>query len=799
MLGELPEPNEKSMHYRDQTPQTGNDKSGVSDDQALLAMSLSQQQYTGRGGNHSKEVEQFRGWNYIGITPICKMASRAKVHIYDDRIDVEEHLEDADVPGGIADPDFRWWKLFRRPSPWQTGRQLRYEAVQQLHIHGMAMIWNVKNGFGKTVARIPLPMALLQPLAPGFHKEMPDGGVRVQDLQWISRAMSLPSKLKQSHFHYMANRTISISDITLYAYPHPILRGDGYSPGTAGKSWLELIDAAETSQAEHYERGPTTKVLVTPPSDTMTDNAALNGWQRKIDQRIRESDSGVIAIPHGQTSSITVDPDAMAYGEAAQTYGPPVLALHGTNKAAAGLNDSMTYGSVAASMDFFGSVTVQSDLDLMADEDTATVQMEEGPAFTVGYDAPSYKDPELSEQQISTDIAAGSITIGEVRKARGRKPFGDARDDLPAGSDAAKQWVTPDAKEEVEAASLQPAGGVPMGGGPPTPKTDPTQPQGKLGAPAGDIGSSAPQKKSMLAISPASQPSPVIAVDLDGTLAVYDVFDEHSIGEPISESVEAVRLLSSAGMTIVIYTSRDNDSLVARWLHEHDIPFDAINANPWASSGDAKMMADVYLDDRAVSARSPSAAMLSDVLDRFTGTAWEQRIRSQIKRMHWDRKYSFLFLPVRDELAAHCRRAAGEIDAAHLTENGIEAELHITVLPQILPTSSFDFTDRMGLLSRPQFTLADHLTVFSGKDGFAVVIEATGPDMFRLRDNAEACFPHVKSEHPSYRPHVTLAYIQEQYASKYDRKPTGLPEVSASAALLTLRHPTEPDVILPLR
>ena len=122
--------------------------------EALLALSLSQMQYTGRGGNHTDEANKFRGWNYMAIMAIAKAAAKAQVRIFDSRKKVEGDARSGDQAGSLADDEFRWWHLLKQPNPWQTGAQLRMEQAQQLHLHGMAMTWNVKNGFGNAPQRL---------------------------------------------------------------------------------------------------------------------------------------------------------------------------------------------------------------------------------------------------------------------------------------------------------------------------------------------------------------------------------------------------------------------------------------------------------------------------------------------------------------------------------------------------------------------------------------------------------------------------------------------------------------------
>lgn len=97
---------------------------------------------------------------------------------------------------------------------------------------------------------------------------------------------------------------------------------------------------------------------------------------------------------------------------------------------------------------------------------------------------------------------------------------------------------------------------------------------------------------------------PTVAVDLDGTLAEYDGWKgDDVIGEPRPGAAESMQRLKKMGVRVIIWTTRGNRDQVGSWLKEHDIPFDHINRNPDQPEGASdKVIADVYLDDKAVSA-----------------------------------------------------------------------------------------------------------------------------------------------------------------------------------------------------
>ena len=95
-----------------------------------------------------------------------------------------------------------------------------------------------------------------------------------------------------------------------------------------------------------------------------------------------------------------------------------------------------------------------------------------------------------------------------------------------------------------------------------------------------------------------------ICIDFDGVIHDYstgwrgiDVFNE-----PVSGAKEGTASLKEQGWTIIIYTTRNDTPALREWLEENQITYDYINENPNQpeESDKGKLIASVYLDDRAV-------------------------------------------------------------------------------------------------------------------------------------------------------------------------------------------------------
>lgn len=110
----------------------------------------------------------------------------------------------------------------------------------------------------------------------------------------------------------------------------------------------------------------------------------------------------------------------------------------------------------------------------------------------------------------------------------------------------------------------------------------------------------------------------VYAFDFDGVIAEYEGWKGDDVqGQPREAVVRAIRLLKSAGNTIIIHSTRGDEMLKAYCL-KHDIPFDYINENPLITGvNQGKPMATAYVDDRAVCYKGQTAEELVEELTHF--------------------------------------------------------------------------------------------------------------------------------------------------------------------------------------
>lgn len=121
-------------------------------------------------------------------------------------------------------------------------------------------------------------------------------------------------------------------------------------------------------------------------------------------------------------------------------------------------------------------------------------------------------------------------------------------------------------------------------------------------------------------------PERTVCIDFDGVIHDYsdgwqglDVF-----GEAVPGAADAIKGLKTAGWMVVIHTCRKSTPALHRWLKEHNIAYDFINANPFQpiNADFRKPMADIYIDDCAIGFNGDWGKTLGDI-DAFK--AWYKK------------------------------------------------------------------------------------------------------------------------------------------------------------------------------
>ena len=388
--------------------------------------------------DHKSEAEKFSGWHYVAITSIGKAVRSSAVEAYQEK--VREYAKGYNEQDEDTTPLPKWhplMKLLKRPNPSQSGASFREEMAIQLCLTGSALVWNVPNQMGRTVERYVIPTAIAEPRQP--EKGLPKGG-------WYINPEVARWQIESGWFLYTGlataiGKVIDARDVQVVRFIHPVFKDEGQSPVSAGALWTDTSEKIDISRHAHLRNGSDPSVII--GIDGVEDEGTLQRMSAKFNEKYAgPSKHGKAMFVNGQNvkvEPVTRTPAEMAYEGAFAQFRDAIMALHGVTPVAAGIEAPSGDDGLYAPLKQFVVGTVQPILDLMAEEDTEQLASQFGEGVSVLYTARAIDDAKLTEQQINTDIAAGAIEVDEIRKLRGRKPWGGEKGKAVAGQGAKEE------------------------------------------------------------------------------------------------------------------------------------------------------------------------------------------------------------------------------------------------------------------------------------------------------------------------------------------------------------------------
>jgi 2'-5' RNA ligase len=403
---------------------------------------LSTLQLGDASSDHRAELQGFSGWNYVAITAVARLATRSLVYVYADRgkpsqIDrkslrfkygpewrkalVREHQ------GQVLEQEHPLVRLLHRPNPHQSGGSFRWEQIQQMRLHGSCLVLNRPNvARTRTVERYVIPMALVTPIRPGSRRSMPRGGLIVNPNAWRAFVGTNAGGTDAwSGLQQFVNVEIPAEMLSIVKYPHPYYKGDGSSPTNAAAPWIDTSSVIDTNREKFYREGPSGKMLITSGEEDVRRIADL---EDRLSRNLSQDGPRVTVVGNGSAVATKLTADEMDYVGGHDQMRDATLAVHGVSKGMVGLQEGMTYGSLAASILASTMLSVQPDMDLIADEETISIACEYGEGVCIEYEVPAVNDPELEESRLQADSKIGVMTVGEYRQKRGEPLFGTEYD-----------------------------------------------------------------------------------------------------------------------------------------------------------------------------------------------------------------------------------------------------------------------------------------------------------------------------------------------------------------------------------
>lgn len=688
--------------------------------------------------DHLQEARTFTGWNYVAITAVARQCAKSHTYIWDGssragketrrslrslygRTWARSFAQDA---AAAALPDNHvLHTIVNKPSPKQSLALFKWEYVQQMRLHGSCIIFYRQNVLGTfSVHRHVIPMALTQPIAPGAHEFAPNGGIRV-----------MPSNaahgLRRSQIlALLSNAIIPIEMLGVISYPPTYMMGTGLSPTDAISTWIDSSRMIDTARFKQMRRGPKPRGIVT--AKDLTDEQCEDLQDRlnaELSTIAGEDDSQVIVVRDGTSIATDYSPEDMGYTGGFDQLMQAILAAEGCSKASVGLQDGMTYSSLAASMNAANSISVQPDLDLLGQHESMRYSEEHGTEVEIEHEAQPYDDPTLTEQQLQTDLDAGIRTVRQWLAIRGLPPFGDWRDDARV----TREGLVLDKQQAQEAVAQ-------------SNRLQPVNSSGFRRA-AGD-------QEGLAAVVPAKR-APTMAVDFDGTLAEFDgEFDPATFGAPIAANIQIVRDLHAAGVQIIIFTMRDDTEDLRGWLDRNRVPYQAINESlDVALTHEGKVFADAYWDDRAVQAGGSPKTEIAQIVALLPDGA-EKRRALKLTRADGE---GYIMLTAPPAVAAAVAEAQKKLSGVL----ALEENPHVTLLPKIVGSSVEEMVGEVRRVPKIEAVFGQIVAFEDDPAHDVIVVEVKSEELMLANKKLSAALPTLGTY--EYRPHLTLAFVQK--------------------------------------
>lgn len=412
---------------------------------AVIRAALSSGQPGQWSSDHRAESEKFTGSDYIAIHAIAMQFAQATAKVYDDSRPgrVRKSLRKsygADDETRCLPETHQLVKLLSRPSPKQSGALFRYECLLQWRLTGTILIWNVPNRLGTTCERYVIPTGVAIPRAPSY--DMPRGGWYVQPAlasRWA--AMAEPDGYMENRgFSVCIGKTIPAEQVQVVRMPHPLWKDDGQSPVAAGALWKDSADQIDLARWGQLHNGADGSLVFSLDKEVQPSPEELDRIKTKLKQQYGGAkNAGAIIVVTGgvNVTPVSTTPKDMAYDVGFVQLRDATLAMHGVPGMAAGIVSATGREGLYAPLLQFTMLTVQPLLSILAEEDTINLAPQFGSNLTIELEAASIDDPDLLDQEIAADVAAGAILVDEVRALRGRPPLPNGAGQVIAGQQAA--------------------------------------------------------------------------------------------------------------------------------------------------------------------------------------------------------------------------------------------------------------------------------------------------------------------------------------------------------------------------
>lgn len=332
-------------------------------------------------------------------------------------------------------------KLQEDPNPWDTQFDHDYELIMYQYLNGVAYDWAAPSGFrnerGESIPRglWCMPTPWVWPRTGGGELVNPNNPYADHIISYY--------EIRPFGMGTAGAGVIRLppDQIIRYAFKSPINKIDGLAKTWTGRNWLDADNSIAKSQYAQMSNIARPSLFLKlgegyeDPSDDQIERILAKFRQRN--QGELNMGNPFVGTPGMEPIPLDFPPIQMAYSEAMDQSRDRILALLNVPKSAVGLSDSMTFGSILATLMQLCSFAINPLLAANGQTRTkflaSKFSTRDNP-IKIWYDDCTPPDPDQLNKDIDTDAKWGAITPNEIRAIRSRQPYKHGGDDpLVAG------------------------------------------------------------------------------------------------------------------------------------------------------------------------------------------------------------------------------------------------------------------------------------------------------------------------------------------------------------------------------
>jgi HK97 family phage portal protein len=341
----------------------------------------------------TEQLRHYQSWVYAAVNAIGQEVARQRPFLYlnSGQADHEQ------TPLPHTHPLCR---LLDTPNPWLTAWELWYLTVVNLELTGNCF-WYVgtpgNDGLPGELWIVPTPWVTVVPDATDYvaRYEVSANGGRPE--------------------------VLGRDEVIHLKYPNPLDPHYGLSPLQANAVTVDANLELLKSRYQTFVSGPRPGVML-QTEQTLTDQTVS-----RLEQTIEAKFSGRRNWPW------TLTPAEMDFLNSSRLTRDEILALFRVPAAVTGLVENMGLGSDiwTGARVMFCEGTIQPKLELIGQVLTRDLGRHFGPDVAIAFPDCSPRNQAERRRDDELDAKLGLRTVNEIRKARGLKPYADAKYDAP--------------------------------------------------------------------------------------------------------------------------------------------------------------------------------------------------------------------------------------------------------------------------------------------------------------------------------------------------------------------------------